>query len=299
MPRIDYGDGLVINAPEGMTVLEASIQHGIHHIHACGGQCKCTTCRAEILEGLENCPAMSQSEREALTLAGFNHQTVRLACQLRPKGDIKVRLLLRDHAPLRPEGMAREREVAVLFADLRGFTAFAERHMPFDVLHLLNRYFDRMGTIVDTHNGYVITFLGDGIICLFEAGEARWRVQSATRCGLQMLDASEIFAQYTRDHFGFDLRMGVGIAWGRAVIGQVGYYNKSGLNIVGDVVNTAARVQEATKEVGVRLLVTEGVQQLTKGMFQIGKEFTLALKGKEGQQRLYEILAEQQPSKQK
>ena len=56
MPRIDYGDGLLIEAPTGMTVLEASMQHGLEHRHACGAMVRCTTCRVEIVEGEENCP---------------------------------------------------------------------------------------------------------------------------------------------------------------------------------------------------------------------------------------------------
>ena len=292
MPRIDYGDGLIIDLPSGITVLEASIQHGLHHMHACGGCCRCTTCRIEILEGLENCPPASTNEREALTLAGFPSETVRLACQLRPSGDLKIRLLLREQPSLRPEGMAREREVAILFTDLRGFTTFAEQHMPFDVLHLLNRYFDRMGTIVEAHRGQVITFLGDGMVCLFEMGPPAQRAIAATCCGLQLIHASQVFAQYARDHFGFELKVGVGIAWGRAVIGQVGYYNKVGLNIIGDVVNTAARVQDAVKETGTSLMVTEAIQQLISSQFQSGREIILELKGKQGKHKLYEVLEE-------
>jgi len=51
MPRIDYGDGLIIDASAGMTVLEASVQYGISHMHACGGLGQCTTCRVKILKG--------------------------------------------------------------------------------------------------------------------------------------------------------------------------------------------------------------------------------------------------------
>jgi adenylate cyclase len=113
---------------------------------------------------------MSDSEREILELHGFGPR-VRLGCCLRPSGDIKIRLLVREQInkeDMRPEGMGREREVAVLFADIRNFTTFSERHLAYDVLHLLNRYFDRMGTIIDFNRGEVIAFLGDGMVCMFE-----------------------------------------------------------------------------------------------------------------------------------
>lgn len=292
MPRIDYGDGLVIDAPDGMSVLEASIMHGITHIHACGGSARCTTCRVNVLEGFENCPPMSNAEREVLGLRGYQ-EPVRLACQLRPTGPIKVCCLLKEHPTgeaLRPEGMAREREVAVLFADVRGFTSFAERSLAFDVLHLLNRYFDRLGTIVEARHGHVITFLGDGVVCLFEDLDAERAAESAVRCGVEILQATETFSRYSQEHAGFDMRAGVGIAWGKAVIGQVGYYNKTSLNVVGDVVNTAARVQEATRDMGVSLLVTDRVKELALGRFRFGETFSLELKGKAEPQRLHEVL---------
>ena len=199
MPRIDYGDGLMVDAPDGMTVLEASIQHGITHIHACGGKARCTTCRVNVLEGHENCPPMSAAEREVLGLRGYE-QPVRLACQLRPTGPIKVCCLLKEHprSDVMPEGMAREREVAVLFADVRGFTSFAERNLAFDVLHLLNRYFDRLGTIVEANRGQVITFLGDGAVCLYENLNHEQAAECAVRSGLEIVEASEVFGRYTR-----------------------------------------------------------------------------------------------------
>jgi class 3 adenylate cyclase len=100
-----------------------------------------------------------------------------------PTGDVKIRLLVReqiDKKDLRPEGMGREREIAVLFADIRNFTSFSESHMAFDVLHLLNRYFDRMGTIIDFNHGDVIAFLGDGIVCFFEDTDAKGPLSPAS-----------------------------------------------------------------------------------------------------------------------
>ncbi len=87
MPRIDYGSGLMIDAPEGMTVLEASIRLGLDHRHACGAMVRCTTCRVEILEGGENCNPTTDNECEVLEASGFG-PNIRLGCCLRPTGDI-------------------------------------------------------------------------------------------------------------------------------------------------------------------------------------------------------------------
>ncbi len=293
MPRIDYGSGLMIDAPEGMTVLEASIRHGLDHRHACGAMVRCTTCRVEILEGGENCHPMSNNERDVLEAFGFG-PNIRLGCCLRPTGDIKIRLLVRERfvkEDLRPEGMAKEQEIAVLFADVRDFTRFSERHLAFDVLHLLNRYFDRMGTIIDFNGGEVIAFLGDGIVSFFEDTDPKRAAFNATRCALQMLKGARAFSRYSREHFEFDVHIGIGIAFGPAVVGEVGYYRTSRLNCIGDVVNTASRIQEATKEQSVRLLVNDRVRELAESEFKFGREFACELRGKEGEHMLHEVLA--------
>ena len=66
MPRIDYGAGLVIDIPEGMTILEASLQHGLDHRAACGADVRCTTCRVEVVEGAENCSPVTRDEQDIL-----------------------------------------------------------------------------------------------------------------------------------------------------------------------------------------------------------------------------------------
>jgi adenylate cyclase len=191
---------------------------------------------------------------------------------------------------LRAEGQAHEREAAVLFVDIRGFTTFAEQRLAFDVLHLLNRYFDRMGTVLELNRGQVIAFLGDGMVCFFDDPDERRAAENAVRCGVQMLAAADTFSRYCEEQFQFTLRIGVGIAWGKAVIGQVGYYNRSSLNVIGDVVNTASRVQDAVKETSCRLLVTEQIRELVGDRFELGGQFSVELRGKGGTHRLYEVL---------
>ncbi len=292
MPRIDYGAGLVIDIPEGMTILEASLQHGLDHRAACGADVRCTTCRVEVLEGAENCSPVTRDEQDILKAFGYG-EGVRLGCVVQPRGDIKIRLLVRERwakQDLRPEGMAREREVAVLFADIRNFTTFSEQRLAFDVLHLLNRYFDRMGTIIDANRGEVIAFLGDGIVAFFEDADPKRAALAAIRCATEMLKGARTFSRYAQDYFDFEVEVGIGVAFGPAVIGEVGYYRNTSLNCVGDVVNTASRVQDATKEHNVSLLVTDPVRELVKSEFGIGKQFSCDLRGKEGQHLLHEVV---------
>lgn len=298
--RVAYEGGPVFEIDEGMSVLEASVRHDVDHMHACGGSARCTTCRVEVLEGIEHCPPPDEREQQVTEINGIG-PNVRLACQLRPTGDITVRVLLQESKARRPrvgEIGIQELEVAVLFADLRGFTGFAQRQLPFDVLHVLNRYFDRMGTIVEMHGGGVLSFQGDGMMCLFGLdGDGDRSAIRAVHAGLEMLEAARVQSSYCADHFGLDLKVGIGIDFGQAVVGEMGYYRNSQLNAIGDVVNTASRLQDLTKELQADFLVSAAVLDRLHGRFALGREFETEIRGKTGVHSVYEVLTSSSPQK--
>jgi adenylate cyclase len=148
--RITYPGGQVVSVPKGFTILESSRQAGIAHASVCGGRGRCSTCRVRVLQGVHQLPPPDAAEARVLTRLG-TAPNVRLACQLRPLHDLAVLPLLPpsvtpDTAAADPGFMAgQERELCVLFADLRGFTALSERRLPYDVVFLLNRYFEVVG----------------------------------------------------------------------------------------------------------------------------------------------------------
>jgi class 3 adenylate cyclase/nitrite reductase/ring-hydroxylating ferredoxin subunit len=291
---VTYANGQQLTLHEGMSVLEASVRHRVDHMHACGGSARCTTCRIEVLEGIEHCPPPGADEREVLEMNGLG-QNVRLACQLRPTGDITIRVLIqerRGHRPRVGERGIQEVDVAMLFADIRGFTSFAERQLPFDVLHILNRYFDRMGGIVEMHGGGVLSFQGDGIMCIFGlGGEGDAAAGLAVHAAIDMMEAAQAQSAYCSDHFGAELKVGIGIDFGRAVIGEMGYHRNSQLNAIGDVVNTAARLQDLTKEFGSDILISDAVAERARGSATLGRTFTTAIRGKSGEHLVHEVLA--------
>jgi adenylate cyclase len=98
------------------------------------------------------------------------------------------------------------------------------------------------------------------------------------------------FSRYASEHFGFEVATGIGIAWGHAVIEEVGYYRNTRLNCIGDVVNTASRVQDATKEHEARLLVTAPIRALVEYDFEFGRCFKCELRGKEGEHALHGVV---------
>lgn len=262
---VDYGGGRRIRAPLGLSLLEASRLAHIPHAAVCGGRGRCSTCRVRVTRGLDRLPPPEPAEQRVLDRLGATPD-IRLACQLRPRADLAVQLLVpatvsagNTLRPMNP-GQGVEREIAVLFADLRHFTKLSEGRLPFDVVHLLNRYFQTMGAAIEAEGGHVDKFIGDGIMALFgikesprEAARAALRAVAAMQHGLDRLNR-EFAAE-----LGQKLRMVVGLHFGHAIVGDMGYGSAIGLTAIGDTVNVASRLEAVAKEHGVALAVSAGL----------------------------------------
>jgi len=170
--RVVYPDGRAVVVPLGFSVLEASRIAGIAHASVCGGRGRCSTCRVRVGQGREALPPPSAAEQRVLQRVGAPPD-VRLACQLRPRQAVAVTPLIAasvhpgDGAARRPQRAGQEQEIAVLFADLRGFTRLAEHKLPYDVVFFLNRYFETVGGAIKAAGGIANQFTGDGVMALF------------------------------------------------------------------------------------------------------------------------------------
>lgn len=260
---VTYDGGRRVRVPAGLTLLEASRVAGVPHAAVCGGRGRCSTCRVRITAGLET---LAPAEGVEARLLARIHAPgdVRLACQIRPTAGLSVtRLVPPDAATggvLRPmdPGQGREREIAVLFADLRGFTRLAERRLPYDVVFLLNRFAAVAGAAVERAGGRVDKIMGDGIMALFgleeEPAAAARRALEAARgmsAGLAALNRE------LAGELGEPLRIGIGLHAGPAIVGELGYGRSAHLTAIGDTVNVASRLEALTKELGVELVVSE------------------------------------------
>jgi adenylate cyclase len=263
--RLTYPGGREVDLPRGGSVLDASRAAGIPHASVCGGRGRCSTCRVRVGEGAEALAPPDLLERRVLDRVGAP-PNVRLACQLRPTADLQVTPLLPPAATPR-EGFRRpayregeEREVAILFADLRGFTGLAEARLPYDVVFVLNRFFMVMGRAVETAGGRVDKFLGDGVMALFgiDAGPragSRQALAAARAMGEQLIELNRELA----NDLPRPLRIGIGIHVGPAIIGEMGYGGAVSLTAIGDSVNAASRLEALTKTFDAELVVSQDV----------------------------------------
>jgi adenylate cyclase len=261
--RIGYPDGRFIDATPGTSVLEASRLAGIPHAHVCGGRGRCSTCRIRVRGEIGSIDPPGEDELRVLRRIGATHN-VRLACQLRPHGAIEVTPLLPPFAQA-ADGRRRvdfvqgsEREIAILFADIRGFTALAEGRLPYDVVFVLNRYFSAMGRAIESAGGRVDKFIGDGVMALFgiESGPQAGCREAlvAARLMSERLAELNLSLRAELDH---PLRIGIGIHCGPVIVGEMGYGNAAAITAIGDAVNTASRLENLTKEYDCELVVSD------------------------------------------
>lgn len=260
-----YPDGARVACDRGLSVLEASRIGGQSHASVCGGRGRCSTCRIRVVSGSAALPSPSEAEQRVLDRVSAP-ENVRLACQLRPTADLAVIPLLPANAEPR-EGFRRpgylqgsEREIAVLFSDLRSFTQFSESKLPYDVVFVLNQYFRTMGGAIEAAGGRLDKFIGDGVMALFgidggpEAGSRQ--ALNAARAMAQGLE--ELNRQLAND-LQEPLRMGIGIHAGPAIVGEMGFHHATSVTAIGDTVNTASRLEGMTKELACGLIVSETV----------------------------------------
>ena len=263
--RIAYPGGREILVPGGFTILEASRAAGIPHASVCGGRGRCSTCRVRVIRGEEHLPAATADELRVLGRVGAPAH-VRLACQVRPRRDLAV-------VPLVPAGAGpaealpsghrdgEELTIAVLFADLRGFTRLAERKLPYDVVFILNRYFEAVGGAITDAGGIVNQFTGDGVMALFgvDGGGPEEGSRQAVRAAAAMVARVQELSRTLADDLDTALRLGIGIHTGPTVVGQMGYASTTYLTAVGDTVHVAARLEALTKDYACELVLSEEV----------------------------------------
>jgi len=267
--RLHYGSGVSATFPHGMTILEASEANGIPHASVCGGRGRCSTCRVRITEGLDVLPPASEDETKVLNRVKAAPD-VRLACQTTPPGgEYHITTLLPPTASARdghskPDYLkGQEMEIAILFADLRGFTQVSEKKLPYDVVFLLNRYFDSMGRAVEQAGGRLDKFIGDGVMALFGIGrDANTGCRQAVAAAQAMSDNLRDLNESLRNDLDAPLRIGIGIHVGPTIVGEMGYAQATQVTAVGDTVNTASRLETMTKEFGAQLVLSETVARM-------------------------------------
>lgn len=323
-------DEATLSCEPGTRILHALQEAGVPIAHACGGGARCSTCRVQVLAGLDACEPRNDAEQRIARMLRFPDD-IRLACQTEIRGPVTMRRLVLDEQDMmltsrihgvRDDGqVGRELFVAVLFADIRDFTPLAEGLPAYDVVHLLNRYFATAGRAVAAHQGRIVNYMGDGFMALFGVGDADSRVAPAhaTLAALALRDAARDVSRYVSDVYGRSFAVGMGVHAGIAVVGDVGALGQRRETAIGDTVNLASRIEAATKEAETDILVSDQVRAhvehldlvdrveeaghaeeagragRTRGGIRFGRRLELPMKGKTGIFTVHEVLGLAEP----
>jgi adenylate cyclase len=273
----------------GPTLLEISRRFSIPHAALCGGRARCATCRVLVLDGEDTLPAPHGNEEKLLRrITAPPH--VRLACQLRPRQDIQVKVLLGtetvasagshkfDHG--KTGGAVK---VSVLVADLRAFYELSQRQLPHELLVLLNRFYDEMNHAITAHDGKIESFYGDGLMAIFgpERNE-RTTSRNAIDAAINMLRAVDALNREFASAAPLPLRVGIGIETGEAIVGTVESASAPARAVtVGETVMIAGQIEASTRRFLADLIVSDATLAASGRSYPDAARHTLAIKGRQ------------------
>ncbi len=256
--RVNYAKGPEVVAEKGMTLLEISQVNGVPHAALCGGKGRCTTCRVIVEDGSDALPPPGDVEARSLAAVGASPQT-RLACQIRPTEPTTVfRVFRPDGGRIRGHAsQGQERQLAVLFLDMRSFTARTTGQLPYDIVFLLNRFFDAVVPAITKEGGVVDKYMGDGLLAVFEKPNAAASARAGLQAAIDISHALDEFNAQLEAEGSPGIRIGMGLHLGDLVVGEIGAAGHASKTIIGDAVNVASRLESETKALKVELLVSQ------------------------------------------
>lgn len=173
-------------------------------------------------------------------------------------------------------------DASVLFCDLRGFTTFSERTPPERVIAILNRYLTEVSEAIRAHGGTLVTFLGDGVMAVFGAPiERPDHADTALAAGREILEVRlPAFNQWLTEQGEAAFGLGIGIASGTVMSGNVGADWRVEYTVIGDTSNVAARLQAATKGTAHQLLMSDATRARLSDQDAVVAAGSLELRGR-------------------
>ena len=181
-----------------------------------------------------------------------------------------------------------EKEITVLFVDIRGFTAFSEANPPEKVVGMVNRYLALTSASIQENDGTIDKYIGDATMAIFNApNDLPDHALKAVRAAWAMKSGSEGLRDAIQNEYGVDLQFGIGINTGNAVVGNMGSDFRMDYTAIGDTVNTAARL-EASAEKG-KIIISDSTYSLVKDYVEVTDMGVLNVKNKQIGIQIYSV----------
>ena len=276
---------------EDQTILQASLEAGIPHYHACGGKALCSTCRVVVQEGEEKLSPPNKEELKLREQKKFP-DNVRLACQTKVvASDVKIQRIIKDEADLdlyvygesseNIQTVGDVKSMALFFLDVRDFTPFIQKHLPFDVIHIIRRLNILFNEVITLHKGKIIEYSGDGAYAVFGFDEpVSEAVNNAYKAGKQILSSiHKLNDNYITKYFDYKIDVGIGLHAGRVIAGKTRVKENNNYTVMGFPVNVAARLESSTKELNNNFIISEFVYGMLDQQNGLTEQRQINLKG--------------------
>ncbi|MCU0824682.1 MAG: 2Fe-2S iron-sulfur cluster-binding protein [Leptospira sp.] len=293
----------------GDTILETAISNDFPLYHLCGGNARCTTCRVFVVGGLNHLSERNEREKTIAERKGWPNE-IRLSCQTEVYGDIEVQRIIRDESDLKTvtseakgSKTGEECYAAILFLDIKGFTSFTESSLAYDVVFVLNRFFQEMSEPILNNGGFIDKFIGDGILAYFflnkekikkeeislEDAKKEMFVQALRSC-FRIFDQLKKFNSYVKERFHHEFDIRIGLHAGSVIYGDIGHSEHKTQTVLGDTVNVASRLEALNKKTGTRFLISDEIYQFISDKIQVDKKIFTKLRGKSDKMSVYSVL---------
>ncbi|PWK04967.1 AAA family ATPase [Tumebacillus permanentifrigoris] len=187
-----------------------------------------------------------------------------------------------------------EKDMSVLFADIRSFTTLSEQMTPEENFFFLNGFLRRMEPVIKEQGGFVDKYIGDSIMALFDRD-----ADDAVRAGVAMLRQLQVYNE-TRAAEGREaVRLGIGVNSGHLMLGTIGGYERMDSTVISDAVNVAARIEKLTKTYNVPLLISEHTRERLKHpeRFALRPIDHVSVRGRSAPVTLYEVFSADVPQR--
>ncbi|MBC7371142.1 MAG: HAMP domain-containing protein [Bdellovibrionaceae bacterium] len=184
----------------------------------------------------------------------------------------------------------QNKEVVVFFSDIRGFTAFSEKRKPEEVVAMLNEYFGVMVGVIARHGGVVDKFIGDAIMAIWGAPKGSEKdCEMALRACIEMRKGLNELNEKRIARGELPIMIGMGLHAGRAISGTIGSDERMEYTVIGNTVNTASRIEAATKAFGTDLLVTDDVVSRVGDNFMLDYAGAAEVKGRSEALKMFKV----------
>lgn len=179
-----------------------------------------------------------------------------------------------------------EKNITVMFSDIRNFTSLSESLSPYENFSFINSYLSHMEPLINSHKGIIDKFIGDSIMAIYPDS-----ANDALDCAVRMIQQLKRYNE-GRKRAGYkEIDIGIGLNTGLSMLGTVGGKNRMDSTVISDAVNQASRLESATKTYGAKLLISENTYYNLKNAEQYHIRFVdrILLKGKTRPQSIYEV----------